>query len=173
MSAAKWLGTEDCAQKVTFLYSSPLSLVWLSQVSTQKETRRFLKAVILIMDYIFMRCLINWLSWLWNHQLLTGPSHWLWPQHPGAILYPSCLTLMGRWGVLLLLPSPLPPSSRTINTRSSQIDPSGDSDLIMSVPEQAVATVTATGDHHYTAAFPPGTWITRQANIQTQILQSS
>lgn len=47
------------------------------------------------------------------------------------------------------------PTTITIDIRSSQIVPSGDSDL-MSVSEQVVTTIAATEDHHYTPASSAG-----------------
>lgn len=41
----------------------------------------------------------------------------------------------------------------TIDTRSSQIVQSGDSGLIIPVPEQAVATMTAMEDRNHTTSF--------------------
>lgn len=64
-----------------------------------------------------------------------------------------------------LFPTPI-----TIDTRSSQIIPSGDSDIIMSVPEQAVATITAMEDRHYTPTSPAGTW---KPDVLTSRLKSS
>lgn len=55
------------------------------------------------------------------------------------------------------------------DTRSSQIVPLGDSDLL-SVSEQVVATVADTEDHYYTPASPAGTW---KPDVLTLRLKSS
>lgn len=58
----------------------------------------------------------------------------------------------------------------TIDTRSSQIIPSEDSYLLMTVPEQAVATITAVEDLHYTPTSSADTW---KPDVLTFRLKSS